>query len=400
MHKSPWKKDFPLLKKQRKLAYLDSAATTHKPKAVISAIDNFYTRQNSNIHRGVYTLSQEATDAYETSRKVVAQFINSNSEKEIIFTKGATESVNLVANTFGKMYLEKDDLIVITELEHHANIIPWQQIAKEKECKIEYVKLLEDGTLDQAHYKELLEKEPKIVAFSHTSNSLGTINPVKEMTKAAKRVGARVLIDGCQAIQHQKIDVQAIGCDFYVFSGHKIYAPTGIGVLWAKYDLLEEMPPYQTGGDMIMQVTKETTTFVQPPTKFEAGTPPIAQAIGLAAAIQYLKKDFEKKTTHEQNLLQYATQKLELMSEVTIIGKAHQKAPIISFTVDGIHPHDIGTILDEHGVAARTGQHCTQLAMEAFSIPATTRVSFSFYNDKKDIDKLVSGLNKAIALFR
>ncbi len=398
---SPWKKDFPLLYDATELAYLDSAATSQKPKAVLEAVQSYYAKSNANIHRGVYKLSQESTKLYEDARKTVADFLHTNSTKEIIFTKGATESINLVAATWGEANITAGDEIILSEMEHHANIVPWQELAKKKKALIKYIPVRETGELDLEAYKKILSPKTKIVSVVHISNTLGTINPVTEITKLAKEQNAVVLIDGCQAVQHLEVQVNAIGCDFYVFSGHKLYAPTGIGVLWGRLDLLKEMPVYQTGGDMITSVTKRGTTFAQPPAKFEAGTPPIAQAIGLAAAINYLQEQNpEELHAHEQKLLQLAVKKLREIPAVKMYANFKEKAPIISFSVEDIHPHDLGTILDEHGVAVRTGQHCTQILMDRFEIPATTRASFAFYNTEDDVNKLVTGVKQAIKLLR
>ena len=395
------KKDFPIFQKHKKLAYLDNAATTHKPKFVIKAIDDFYSKHNSNIHRGIYSLSQEATEMYESARITVAKFINSPSDKEIIFTKGATEAINLITATWGEQNIKKGDEIILSEMEHHANIVPWQQLAKKKKAKILYIPVLKNGTLDLKIYKKLISKKTKVIAITHVSNTLGTINPVKKIISIAKTQNITVLIDGCQAIQHFPVNVQNLNCDFYVFSGHKLYGPTGIGVLWSRYEILEKMPVYQTGGDMITSVTKEKTTFAKPPAKFEAGTPPIAQAIGLAAAIDYLEAlDSKKIKQHEDKLLQKATRELLKIPDLKIYANIKEKAPIISFVIKNIHPHDLGTVLDQENVAVRTGQHCTQILMDKFSIPATTRASFSFYNTEKDVKQLVKGIKKAIKLLR
>ncbi len=393
-----FKKQFPIFTQtmnDKPLVYLDSAATTQKPQVVIDAVSNFYTEYNSNIHRGVYQLSQKATDAYEGARKTVAEFINAE-ENEVVFTKGATEAINLVAQTYGRMNIEEGDEILLTEMEHHANIVPWQMLAASKQAIIKYIPLKDDGSLDLAQVDTLLTKKTKFVSLVYTSNTLGTINDVKQVIEAAHQIGAPVLIDACQTAAHQAIDVKQLDADFLVFSGHKLYGPTGIGVLYGKSTLLEAMPPYQGGGDMIESVTLEKTTFREAPAKFEAGTPNIAGAIGLGKAIEFIQTiGFESIHTHEQTLLEHATKELQMVDGLTVIGTASEKAAIISFIIKGVHPHDMGTILDQEGVAVRTGHHCTQPIMQRFKIPATTRASFAIYNTKEDVDALVNGIKKA-----
>ena len=394
------KKDFPLFKRHKQLAYLDNAATTQKPQSVIDAMDRFYSEQNANVHRGLYKLSQTATDLFEGARTSVARFINAPSEKTIIFVRGATEGLNLIAQTFGRLRLGKDDEIILSEMEHHANIVPWQMLCEQTGAKIKVIPVLPTGELDLEAYKNLLNAKTKLVSLIHVSNTLGTVNPIKEIVKTAHEHNVPVIVDGAQAVAHDHIDVQDLDCDFYVFSGHKMYGPTGIGVVYGKEEHLNAMPPYQGGGDMIASVTFQKTLYKQAPHKFEAGTPAIAEAIGLQAAIDYLQGvGSEIIQATEQELLTYATDQLQSIPGLTIIGTAPKKAPIISFTLEGIHPHDLGTLLDEENIAIRAGHHCTQPLMERFNVPATARISLSFYNDKKDIDRLVKTLHKARALF-
>lgn len=396
------KDQFPIFSQQmngKPLIYLDSGATTQKPQVVIDAVNAFYKESNANIHRGVYELSQKATNAYEGARKTVAEFIHAKSVNEIVFTKGATEAINLVAQSFGQMQVNEGDEILITEMEHHANIIPWQMLCEQKNASLKYIPLLDDGSLDLTNLSDLLTHKTKLVSLVSTSNTLGTINPIKKIIQAAKEQNIPVLIDACQTVAHQEIDVQDLDCDFLVFSGHKLYGPTGIGVLYGKEDLLNAMPPYQTGGDVIESVTMEKTTFRSSPARFEAGTPPIASAIGLGAAITFIQAiGFKAIHNLEQELLSYATKVLNKIEGLRIIGTAKEKAGIISFVLDGVHPHDLGTILDQEGIAVRTGHHCTQPIMQRFNLPATTRASFGIYNSKDDIDALISGIKKAQAL--
>ena len=402
--KKPWqlstminlKEQFPIFKANPELVYLDSAATTQKPQVVIDAISSFYQEDNANIHRGVYKLSQESTRLYEEARKKVANFINAKSEKEIIFVRSATEAINLVAQTYGKQNISKGAEILISEMEHHANIVPWQMLCEEKGAILKIIPMDDNGELILSDLEQLLSAKTKLVAVVHISNTLGTINPVKEIIKLAHQKNIPVLIDGCQAIQHLSIDIQDLDADFYVFSGHKLYGPTGIGVLYGKQELLDQMPPYQVGGDMIESVTFEKTTFQKAPAKFEAGTPNIAGAIGLGYAIDFvIKIGLKTIAAHEKELMEYAISQLTKIKGLKIIGLAKEKAPIISFTLAGIHPHDLGTILDEEGIAIRTGHHCTQPIMKHFAIAATSRASFAIYNQKEDIDRLIEGIKKA-----
>ncbi len=397
--------DFPILQRLvngRPLVYLDNAATTQKPNAVIDNHRHYYENENANIHRGLYFLSEVATDAYETARLKVKEFINAMSASEVIFVKGTTEAINLVATSLCRAdYFKDGDEIILTEMEHHANIVPWQLICKNKKLHIKVVPINDNGELEFDKLDELITERTKLISTVYISNSLGTINPVKEIIKKAHSHDIPVLIDGAQAAPHLKIDVQDLDCDFFVFSGHKMYGPTGIGVLYGKTEYLNMMPPYQGGGDMIREVTFQGSTFEDIPNKFEAGTPNIAGGIGLGAAIDYLNRfDFDELTSYENELLQYGTEKLSAIEGLKIIGTAAHKASVISFIIEGIHPYDIGTIIDTHGIAIRTGHHCTQPIMKRYDVPATARASFSFYNSKEEIDKLVEGLKKVIKMFK
>jgi cysteine desulfurase/selenocysteine lyase len=397
------RRDFPILKRSvrgKRLVYLDNAATTQKPQAVIDRLVRYYTEENSNVHRGVHYLSEIATAAYEGARTTVKRFINARSEKEIVFTRGTTESINLVTSSWGGRNVGAGDCVLITAIEHHSNIVPWQLLCEAKGAKLLVAPVDDNGELIQAEYLALLEHHPKIVAFGHASNALGTINPVKAMTRAAHDAGALVLIDGAQGVPHSIVDVQDIGCDFYAFSGHKVYGPTGIGVLYGKEALLEAMPPYQGGGDMILSVSFEKTTYNALPYKFEAGTPNIEGVVGLAAALDYVGGvGIENVAAHEQELLHYATARLQEIDGIRLIGTAREKASVISFTLEGVHPHDIGTILDQEGIAIRTGHHCAQPLMMRFNVPATGRASFGMYNTKEEADALVAGLRRVIEVF-
>ena len=391
---------FPLLSNEmngKPLVFLDSAASSQKPKVVIDAITHYYEHTHSNVHRGVYQLSQKTTDAFERSRAIVKNFINAPSEEEVIFTKGATEGINLVTACFGKKYLNKGDEVVISAMEHHANIVPWQLICEERKAILRVIPINDEGELMIDAYKDLLNEKTKIVAITHVSNTLGTINPIKELIALAHDQNIAVLIDGCQAAPHIPIDVQDLDVDFYVFSGHKVYGPTGIGVLYGKKRWLDAMPPYHGGGDMIETVTFEKTTFNKLPHKYEAGTPHIAGTIGLGVALEFIQEiGYEYMIAHEQNLLQYATAQLKTINGLRIIGEANHKASVISFIVDGTHPYDIGALLDKQGIAVRTGHHCTQPLMQRFDVPGTVRASFGVYTDTSDIDALIKGLTKAI----
>lgn len=397
--------DFPILQRLvngRPLVYLDNAATTQKPNAVIDNNRHYYENENANIHRGLYFLSEVATDAFETARLKVKEFINAMSASEVIFVKGTTEAINLVATSLCRAnYFKAGDEIILTEMEHHANIVPWQLICRDKNLNIKVLPIDDNGEIELGKLDNLITDKTKLISCVYISNSLGTINPVKELIKKAHSKNVPVLIDGAQATPHLKIDVQDLDCDFFAFSGHKMYGPTGIGVLYGKTEYLNMMPPYQGGGDMIREVTFEKTTFEDLPTKFEAGTPNIAGGIGLGAAVDYLNQfDFDEITEYENELLVYGTEKLSEIEGLKIIGNAKEKASVISFVIEGIHPYDIGTIVDTHGIAIRTGHHCTQPIMRRYNVPATARASFSFYNTKEEIDKLADGLRKVIKMFK
>jgi cysteine desulfurase/selenocysteine lyase len=399
------RKDFPILEREvngKPLVYFDNAATTQKPNVVIDSMRYYYTHENANIHRGLHFLSELATESYENARLKVKEFLNAMSASEIIFVRGVTEGINLIANTFCRAGLLNDgDEIVISHMEHHANIVPWQLLCERKNIKLNVIPISDEGELDMEAFKEMISEKTKLVSIVHTSNSLGTINPVKEIVNIAHSYNVPVLLDGAQAVAHQKVDVQELDCDFYVFSGHKLYGPTGIGVLYGKAELLNSLPPFMGGGDMIRTVTFEKTTFEDIPNKFEAGTPNIAGGIGLAVAIKYLNSfDYDDITSHETNLLNYATKKLLAIDGLRIIGTAAEKASVISFIIDGIHPYDIGTIIDTDGIAIRTGHHCTQPVMKRFNVPATARASFSIYNTLEEVDKLEASLIKVIKMFR
>ena len=397
------RKDFPILHQMingKPLIYLDNAATSQKPKNVIDAIETYYREYNSNIHRGVHTLSENATETYESSRLKIKNFINANSTKEIVFVRGATEAINLVAQSLGRDSLNENDEIIITELEHHSNIVPWQLLSQQTGAKLKFIPINNKGELIEEEYKKLLNKKTRIVAVGHISNALGTINPIETIITMAHEYDAKVLIDGAQAAPHALIDVKKLDCDFYVFSGHKVFGPTGVGVLYGKEALLEEMPPYQGGGDMIKTVTMMETQYNDLPYKFEAGTPNIAGVIGLGAAIDYVNEiGLENISTYENELLNYANQQTSEITGLKFIGTARQKASILSFTLDGIHPHDVGTILNSEGIAIRTGHHCAMPVMEYFKIPATSRASFTFYNTHEEIDALIKAIEKCKKVF-
>ena len=395
--------DFPILQTTvhgKPLVYLDNAATSQKPISVIKKAQEYYSSMNSNIHRGVHALSQVSTEAYESARIKIKKFINALGKNEIIFTRGTTESINLVAQTYGRMNLNKGDEVIISQMEHHSNIVPWQMICEEKGAKIKVIPINDDGEIIFEEYEKLINDKTKFVSVVYVSNSLGTVNPVKQIIKLAHRNNIPVLVDAAQAVNHLPIDVQDLHCDFLAFSGHKIYGPTGIGVLYGKVDLLDAMPPYQGGGDMISSVTFERTTYNELPHKFEAGTPNIGGAIGLGEAIDYVQKiGIENIAAHEKELLDYATEAVAEIPSLKIIGAAKEKVSVLSFVLDNIHPHDIGTMLDFEGVAIRTGHHCTQPVMDRFGIPATSRASFALYNTKEEIDILIKGLKKIIEVF-
>lgn len=396
------REDFPILKREvngKPLVYLDNGATTQKPKAVIDAIINYYTDMNSNVHRGVHYLSQISTDAFEITRRKVQEFINAKHDYEIIITKGTTDSINLVASCYGQEFISNGDEIIISAMEHHSNIVPWQMICEAKGAILKVIPMTEQGELDMEAYKSLLNPKTKIVAVNYVSNALGTINPVKKIIDLAHEQNIPVLIDAAQAVQHIKIDVQELDVDFLVFSGHKMYGPTGVGVLYGKEYWLNKMPPYQGGGDMIKDVTFEKTTYNELPFKFEAGTPNIEAGITLNAAIDYINKlGIDNIKKYEDDLLQYATEKLQEIKGLRIIGTAKEKSSVISFVVEGTHPYDIGVLLDKMGIAVRTGHHCAQPVMEQFQIPGTVRASLAVYNTKEEIDALLAGLNRAIAM--
>tara|TARA_R110002073_G_scaffold243270_2_gene405473 strand:+ start:3873 stop:5135 length:1263 start_codon:yes stop_codon:yes gene_type:complete len=397
------RQDFPILNEQvhgKPLVYLDNAATAQKPKQVIEALNTYYRESNSNIHRGVHTLSEKATAIYEKARDKVKTFINADSTKEIVFVRGATEAINLVAQSFGRNTLKAGDEIIITELEHHSNIVPWQILSEQTGAKLNYIPINDAGELILEEYEKLLSDKTRIVAVGHISNALGTINPIKTITDKAHAVGAKVLVDGAQAVPHTRVDVKELNCDFYVFSGHKLFGPTGIGVLYGKEALLEAMPPYQGGGDMIQMVTMEKSTYNALPYKFEAGTPHIAGVIGLGAAVDYVNElDLETAAQYEIELLDYANEQAAQVAGLNFVGTAKNKTSILSFTLDGIHPHDIGTILDGEGVAIRAGHHCAMPVMERFSIPATARASFAFYNTREEVDALIKAIDKCQKVF-
>ena len=397
------RKDFPILDQtvyNRSFVYLDNAATTQKPNEVTDAIHNFYNHSNSSVHRGIHTLSEKATTAYENSRKTVQEFINAESTKEIIFTRGSTESINLLSYSFGEKYVNPGDEIIITQMEHHSNIVPWQMLCERKNATLRYIPIDKNGVLQLEELKNLLSEKTKLVAITHVSNSLGTINPVKEITETAHAADVPVLIDGAQSIQHKHVDVQDIDCDFFVFSGHKIYGPTGIGVLYGKEEYLEDMPPFHGGGEMIETVTMEKTTYNELPLKFEAGTPNFVGAIGMGYGLDYVSRcGLEAIEKHEKNVLDYATEQISKIDGVTIYGNAPEKASVISFNLHGIHSLDAGTIIDKMGVAVRTGHHCTQPVMNFFGIEGTIRASLAMYNTREDCDRLIEAIVKAKQMF-
>jgi cysteine desulfurase/selenocysteine lyase len=408
------RKDFPILKREvngKPLVYFDNGATSQKPQQVIDAINKYYTFENSNIHRGIHTLSQEATTAYEEARKKVQQFINAQHSHEIIFTKGTTDSINLVASSFGKKYLKKGDEIVISTMEHHSNIVPWQMICEEKGAILKVTPINDKGELLLDEFKKLLSNKTKLVAITHISNTLGTINPVKEIIKLVRQhtplsgetegAGTFILIDGAQAVPHTKVNVQELDCDFYAFSGHKMFGPTGVGILYGKEAILNDLPPYQGGGDMIKTVTFEKTTYNELPYKFEAGTPNIVGGLGLGVAIDYMNSiGIDNIEAYEHELLAYATEQIKQIEGVRIIGEAQNKASVLSFVVDGTHPSDIGMIIDKLGIAIRTGHHCTEPLMNRMSVPGTARASFAFYNTKEEIDVFISAVRRAVKMLK
>lgn len=397
------RKDFPILSQTvhgKPLVYFDNAATTQKPQPVIDAILHYYQSQNANVHRGVHSLSEKATGLYEAARIKAQKFLNARESKEIIFVRGATEGINLVANSYGKMYVRKGDEIIISGLEHHSNIVPWQILCEQTGAVLREIPVSDEGELLIEEYERLLCKRTKLVAVGHMSNALGTINPVKKMIEMAHRWNARVLVDGAQAVPHLPVDVQALDCDFYVFSGHKIYGPTGIGALYGRAELLAAMPPYQSGGDMISYVTFGKTFYNTLPYKFEAGTPHIEGVIALGAALDYVNAvGLERIEAYERELLIYGTKALQAFPGVKIIGTAKNKGAILSFVMDAVHPHDIATILDRQGIAIRAGHHCAMPVMERFGLPATARASLAFYNTKAEIDELIRALHNVREVF-
>lgn len=395
--------DFPVLHQTvngKPLIYLDNGASSQVPQVVIDRGSVYLEHEHSNIHRGVHYLSQRATTAYEGAREKVKRFINARESRECIFVRGATEGINLVMHGYGRKFIERDDEIIISAMEHHANIVPWQMLCEEKGALLRVIPMNDAGELMLDEYDGLLSERTKFVAITHVSNALGTINPVKEMVAQAHKYGVPVLIDGAQSAPHMPVDVQDLDCDFYAFSGHKMYAPTGSGVVYGKAELLEKMNPFQGGGDMIRSVTFEKTTYAELPNKMEAGTPAIASQIGLGAAIDYLNSiGREEAAAHEAELLRYATERVSAIEGVRIIGTARHKASVLSFVIDGIHPHDIGTILDQEGIAVRAGHHCAQPVMQRFKVPATARASFAFYNTKEEIDVLAKTIERVIEIF-
>ena len=397
------RKDFPVLSQTvngKPLVYLDNSASSQVPQLVIDRGSKYLAEEHSNIHRGVHYLSQHATTAYEAAREKIKRFINAKEAKECIFVRGTTEGINLVAFSYGRKFIGEGDEIVISQMEHHSNIIPWQQVAEEKGAKIRVIPMNERGELIIDEYENMLNERTKIVAVAHVSNSLGTVNPIKEMIATAHKFGVPVMVDAAQSVPHFPVDVQDLDADFFAFSGHKMFGPTGSGVVYGKRELLDKMPPYQTGGGMIRSVSFEKTTFAPIPEKFEAGTPAIAAGIGLGAAVDYINSiDFEAAAAYEHELLEYATQRLSDIQGVRIVGTAANKASVLSFTIEGVHPHDIGTILDQEGIAVRAGHHCAQPVMQFFDVPATARASFAFYNTREEVDKLAEAVQKVIEVF-
>ena len=398
------RKQFPVLDQLvygKKLVYFDNAATTQKPLCVIERERDYYLHENCNIHRGVHYLSQMATEAYENARKTVAQFVNARQPQEIVFTRGTTESLNLLATSLGQLLVNQGDKVVVSAMEHHSNMVPWQQMIHSKKGELLVIRMDKKGVLDLNHYEELLKQKPKIVSIAHISNTLGTVNPVKEMVAMAHKYDIPIIIDGAQSMAHQVIDVQDLDCDFYVFSGHKMYAPMGIGGLYGKMEWLEKMPPYQFGGEMVDTVSFEKTTFNKVPFKFEAGTPNVGAALGLETAVKFIQSfDRQEVEAYEDELLEYATEELANIEGTIFIGQAPKRNGLISFVIDGIHPYDLGTIIDKMGVAVRTGHHCAEPVMTFFGIPGTVRASFAMYNTKEEIDIFVKAVEKAANMLR
>jgi cysteine desulfurase/selenocysteine lyase len=397
------REQFPALRQTvygKNLIYFDNGATSQKPQVVLDAINRYYSKDNANIHRGVHFMSQKATTEFEEARITIQKYLNAKKSEEIIFTKGTTDSINLVAFSFGELLKEGDE-VLITAMEHHSNIVPWQMLCERKKLVLKVAPINKKGELIEEEFDKLLSNRTKLVSVTHISNTLGTINPVKELAKKAHAVGAKILVDGAQSIQHMKVDVRDLDCDFYVFSSHKVFGPTGIGVLYGKEDLLDRMPPYQGGGDMISKVTFERTTYNELPHKFEAGTPHIAGGICLGEAIRFLNAlDMDAIQRHEKELAHYAQDMLDTFEGVRIIGEAKQKTSVVSFVVDKIHPFDIGTLLDKQGIAVRTGHHCTQPLMDFFKIPGTVRASFAFYNTKEEVDTFIAAVEKSISILK
>ncbi len=398
------REDFPILKREvngKPLVYLDNGATAQKPKAVIDALTRYYSNENSNIHRGVHTLSQEATSAYEVAREKMKAFINAPEKETVIFTKGTTDGINLIAFSLGREFIQEGDEIVISAMEHHSNIVPWQMLCEQKKAVLKIAPINERGEIIIEEYQKLLNSKTKLVSIVHISNTLGTINPIKEMIKMAHEVGAKFIVDAAQSAPHMKLDVQDLNCDFLVFSMHKVFGPTGIGVLYGKKELLEAIPPYQGGGDMIKTVSFEKTTYNELPHKFEAGTPNISAGIAVSAALDYIEGlDWEAMHEHEAELLAYGTAQLKSIEGLRIIGEAKEKTSVISFIIDGVHPYDVGVIVDKMGIAVRTGHHCTQPLMDWYKIPGTIRASFAFYNTKEEVDLLVTAVKRAVQMLK
>jgi cysteine desulfurase / selenocysteine lyase len=397
------REQFPALRQQiygKNLIYFDNGATSQKPQMVLDAINKYYSKENANIHRGVHFMSQRATTDYEEARKRIQRYLNAKKSEEIIFTKGTTDGINLVAYSFGEL-LQPGDEIIISAMEHHSNIVPWQMLCERKQLKLQIAPINKKGEVIEEAFDKLLSKKTKLVSVTHISNTLGTINPVKEIIRKAHAVGAKVLVDGAQSIQHTKVDVRDLDCDFFVFSGHKVFGPTGIGVLYGKEDLLDRMPPYQGGGDMIAKVTFERTTYNELPFKFEAGTPHIAGGICLGTAFEFLESlDMKAVEQHERDLQKYAEDMLETFEDLHIIGTAKNKTSVVSFIVEGMHPFDIGTLLDKQGIAVRTGHHCTQPLMDFYKIPGTIRASFAFYNTREEVDFFIKALEKSLLILK
>ncbi len=397
------REDFPILRQRirgKPLVYLDNAATSQKPQVVIDAVSRFYSAENANIHRGVHYLSERATISYDEARDKVARFLNAYSSREIIFTRGTTEGINLVAQTYGRSHLKSGDDIVITAMEHHSNIVPWQLVCEQTGATLRAAPINDEGELDLDAFERLLGDRTRLVAVVHLSNALGTINPIKRLVALAHSRGIPVLVDGAQAAPHLRVDVQDLDCDFFAFSGHKVFGPTGVGVLYGRESLLEHMPPYQGGGDMIATVTLQRSTWAPLPAKFEAGTPMIAQVMGLGAALDYVNHvGLDAITAWERDLLRYATERVSQIEGIRLIGTAREKASVLGFVLEGVHPHDIGTVLDDAGVAIRAGHHCAQPVMERFGVPATARASFAFYNTREEIDALVDGIMTVKKMF-